>query len=974
MPDGLLANETFSVQQDSKGFIWISGKNGIQRYDGYRFVNFSRGGATGYPIPYNDILWMVMDAQDRLWALTTQGHVFYLDTRNFHCKEVGIVVRGKMVSTVSGYLFTDGGHHIILSVLGYGLVSYDENIGVFTSGANPFRSPEGWMAQWCWYDPRTADYWLGCVEGLARYNARSGKLFYKREGGDPILTALADVRQVAQPYVDRYGDVWLCSWVPEEDMVKLFCCRKGQLIDYTPAMHRLLGRFYFEIRNIQEDASGTLWFSGLNAYVYYNRTADSFEAVKSNLPGAYSIRYDDIRRMFTDREHNTWLSTNQGVYRTNPLRMQFKTIANRRPGNAKKFDTEVTDILQLQNDHVLVSTWGAGLFEYDADFNPVPSPVATQGMQAGEGLTWCILQRTNGDIWRGQQAGGIIIWHAATRTTSRVDDTIFHGITIRQLAEDRNGNVWIGTHGGGLVRWDAASENFSRILSTGKTIARLYADRNGDIWVLSDDLRKMDIGTGKVGTRYVKGDHQGKEIRPGTLSDIVQYDDTTYLIAGDGINILHTKRNRFTYMDSNDGLPSDYIINLVQDRKGRIWASTENGVCRIDMIHHAVTAYTEEDGVLNNNFNISASGLLRDGRIVFGTNHDLLSFDPGQMHASGAGKVQAHITGVRLMDHILIADTLSRLKALELAAGAAMTVELSGFSFADRQHIVYRLEGLEDKWMPVNKSGEAVYNYLPSGDYVFKAGVLDDGRVKGITALPVCVAPPFWRTWWFWLLLAVIAVAIIGGMYRSRMRRIQAMQSVRAGIADNLHEQVNSTLRNISVLSEIAAMKADTDIEQSRDYIDEITLKSRQMVGAMNDVLWSIDPRNDSMEKVAELMKEYAVSAGDSHDVQIDIAIDHKVKDLRLDMKKRLDLISLYRMGLMLLVKNAAGNTVFIDVDQPGRLLQVKMYGDGVILDPADKETQKILDDLRNHASSVNVMAEIHPDERGASMILEMKL
>src|SRR5690606_21310310 len=175
------------------------------------------------------------------------------------------------------------------------------------------------------------------------------------------------------------------------------------------------------------------------------------------------------------------------------------------------------------------------------------------------------------------------------------------------------------------------------------------------------------------------------------------------------------------------------------------------------------------------------------------------------------------------------------------------------------------------------------------------------------TTLEIVINPPFWRTWWFFCLLALTMAAIFYWFDRERMNRLKALQKVRTEIAVNLHEEVNSTLSNINLLSEMARIKADKDIERSKEFIDQISRKSHYMITAMDDILWSIDPANDTMQKSLLRMMEFTDSLKNRHGSNIELAIDKKVRSLKLDMKTRHEAFLIFKSALIMMVQYAGG-------------------------------------------------------------------
>ena len=172
-----------------------------------------------------------------------------------------------------------------------------------------------------------------------------------------------------------------------------------------------------------------------------------------------------------------------------------------------------------------------------------------------------------------------------------------------------------------------------------------------------------------------------------------------------------------------------------------------------------------------------------------------------------------------------------------------------------------------------------------------------------ITQLKIFVITPFWKSWWFYSLLALGGIIFLYLLDRERMQRKAALQKMRSDIAGNLHKEVNMALNNINILSEMARIKTDIDPEKSKEYIAQIHSKSNDMILAMEDMLWSLSPDNDSMQKTVERMKEYIDELKNSHGVNIEMTVDKKVRSLELNMKLRHEAFLVFKEGIRNLVQ-----------------------------------------------------------------------
>ena len=208
---------------------------------------------------------------------------------------------------------------------------------------------------------------------------------------------------------------------------------------------------------------------------------------------------------------------------------------------------------------------------------------------------------------------------------------------------------------------------------------------------------------------------------------------------------------------------------------------------------------------------------------------------------------------------------------------------------------------------------------------------------------------------------------------KQRLQRIHKEQEMRASIAGNLHEEVNTVLQNISVLSEIARIKADAQPEQSKEYIYEIQQKSRNMVVAMNDVLWSINPANDSMEKTIDRIHEVADALKHKHSVSITIQTDKKVHDLYLSMRLRHEFILIYKLSMITLVEILGAPQTTVQLDYLKGKLHMQIFSLQLQLPKNNNIVTKYLNDIRARASHIpGAIIGMQSDEKGTWINFEV--
>src|SRR6202000_418999 len=118
-----------------------------------------------------------------------------------------------------------------------------------------------------------------------------------------------------------------------------------------------------------------------------------------------------------------------------------------------------------------------------------------------------------------------------------------------------------------------------------------------------------------------------------------------------------------------------------------------------------------------------------------------------------------------------------------------------------------------------------------------------------LTSIEFVINPAFWATWWFRTLMVLALATVLYQLYQYKINHIKAIESIRQNIASDFHDDLGSTLSSISIFSEVASQKADTDLPGAKNMVDDIGVRARAMMHSMNDMIWTIKPENDNLYK-----------------------------------------------------------------------------------------------------------------------------
>jgi len=981
--NGLVSEEVVDVQQDEKGFIWIATVDGLQRYEGRRLLTFRHIEGDTTSIPNDNIEKMRIDKKNRIWLLFNENKIGYMDPESLSFHEIPVRAPVNITNiSISQLLIEDDGT-IFFLLYRVGIFVYDEAKQEFNSQNLPVQTPAGWNAIYIKKDKAPAIYWVACDSGLVKYDSRKKSMYYRDQNtvNDPLIAAARELRFITFLVPDHSGRIWLMAH-SSSGMVSLlysFEPKTNVLKEWSSDISSIVKNPKHRVIHVQEQSDGTVWVMGGNLLAGLSKGAEHFELIESNLPGPYSIRYDAVLNIYEDRENNLWFCTNKGIYRINPSSQFFHAVTNTRPGEgALPYPQAVSGVCQTSEGDIIVSTLGNGLFRYNTRLQPLPSNFVVNAARPDESIA-CMYQQSNGDIWKAGEDGNITVTRKATGKVERIN--FFSGTTIiRQITEDKDGNIWVGTHSGRLAKWDPVGKRLIQLQKFKNRIMRLLPDNKGNLWVcvLQNGLFRLNIKDGAVMENYTTAGPADRKLLSNDAYDMLRYSDSLYVIASGGLNILNIYTNTISKLPATAELPSNIVCNIIKDRLGYLWVTTQSGLCSVNMSTNVVTNYNERDGVHTSSFIAGTAALLNDGRIAFGTAHDWMIFDPATIAKNNFRlPPPVAITRIGMMNKWLNPDSVSGLPVLELSHDQnSLTIEFSTMTFQSSYGIFYKLEGLDENWQLSRQFHQAVYNYLPPGTYTFKAYCTNADGVhsRNMVEMKIRIKPPFWKTWWFLGILVLAGVCVLYWLDKVRMQKIRATESIRTRIATSLTEDMSNSLSSINISSELAKAKVDTDRQRTKEYIGQISETSSRMVQAMYDMVWSINPKTDTMADTIERMKSFAGEIESIYEINIGFDIDLGVRGLQLNMEHRYELLSVYKEAIANAGKHSGGKLVEVSIRyrKSKLLMMIVDDGKGFIMDNVAMMGRG-LSDMRRRASAINASFYIE-SEINTGTIVKMEM
>jgi signal transduction histidine kinase len=268
------------------------------------------------------------------------------------------------------------------------------------------------------------------------------------------------------------------------------------------------------------------------------------------------------------------------------------------------------------------------------------------------------------------------------------------------------------------------------------------------------------------------------------------------------------------------------------------------------------------------------------------------------------------------------------------------------------------LEGFDKDWIYTNASKPfADYTNLDPDEYIFKVkGSNNDGVWNETPAtIRLIITPPFWQTGWFRILMVAAIGAIIYGVYRYRLREVIRLQMIRNNIASDLHDEVGSTLNSISILSSVAKQQAG----RSLPALDQIGENSRKIVEAMNDIVWTINPENDSFEKILVRMRSFAHQVMKAKQIEFRFDADEKMDDLSMPMQTRKNFYLIFKEATINIAKYSSASHANFSVTGSDHQIQLTIRDNGIGFDTNNTSSGNGIKNMQRRANEIKADLKI---------------
>lgn len=957
---GLLHKSIRALAQTRDGYLWTGSDDGLTRFDGVRFVAFD-GRGDWHP---GSVQVLFGDRGGGLWIGTAESGLTHLQDGQF----TTYTAREGLPSGSITALAEDREGRL--------WVGSETGLAVWRDGR--FVRPDG-VAGFegkrisALFPDRQGDLWIGAT-GAGVFQYHSGQFI-------PVVEAsVAGLLQ--EPHcllVDQAGSLWIGAG---DDVV---LCRTGeQWRRYRIPRHS--ERPY--VSALAEEPDGTVWAGSVSGGLI------QFKEGKPTAINASSGLSDNlVKSLLVDREGKLWVGTDAGL---NRLRHQNLFGLSQEEGLGYG---AVLGLAEVAPGVIWAAKSAEGLYRWEGR---TFSRLKAAGLPPQEPRVNALLVARDGSC-SVACARGLLRFKDPQAVA---DESRLMGLTNRTilaLAEDFEGHIWAGTREGELWRLGHGTWMEQTNVWQNHAVTAIVPAPEGSIW----------IGTEGAGIYRLRSDgrtHFDKSA--GLLSDSIR---TLYLAmdgalwigtAGGGLSCL--KGERIKTLTMRQGLPENTISQILEDDAGRLWLGGSRGIACVsareldDFANGRITnLYPQSFGRADGMPAAECAGgyfpaglKTKSGLLWFSTLKGIAVTDP-RHHPTNAlvptvMLEEVLVDGVPLREIVTPARSTTSpgsgpvvASTLRIQPGRhRFELQYTGMSFdaLDQMRFRYQLEGLDAGWVEAGARRTAFYNYVPPGRYRFRVSACNGGGIwnESGTTLSLVVAPYFWQKPWVLGLTCLGLLVTVGCGVRfieqrklhQQMKRLEqerALAGERTRIARDLHDEMGAKLCRISFLSEHVRRTAGTppDVQQQ---IDSISDASREVLHSLDEIVWAVNPQNDSLEHLVSYLGQYAQDYFQMTGIECELDIAPQFPPHPLSSQVRHHLFLAAHEAFTNILKHAGATQAKVAMTCSGATFAFAASDNGCGFDPAAQTSRSAemtdagngLHNMRQRLADIGGRCEIH--------------
>ena len=802
-PSSLSQSSVLAMVQDSLGFLWIGTKDGLNRFDGYKYVSYKYDIDDDGTLSNNEISCLELQDNRYLWIGTRSGGINRLDLSNSRITRYNGLTYDDLIRDLyidrQGRLWAGTSEGLFYYEAGEGedkgrFVNASRNAIYRRHTNEPFGPIRKNISVVSVYQHSERKLLVGAEEGLFEYDMDDGTAFRSISEETIERTVFTKIRR------DSQGQLWASSY---DGLFRL--------------THRLnnnswrVQRFHAEapegrrlpvdwVEDFTEDDQANLWLAtrgGGLVRMADNTVKEVFTYSESSENG---IPDNIINALLIDRTGVLWVGTesHELVY-LDLYAKQFKVLL---PGQQSGLSDNLVTAITGNENVLAVGTAASGIDVFRRSggqlqrLQNIPRVILRDGAWKSE--ISALLLDSDSMLWIGSAANSLVVYDGRRFDSYVVDGFIF------SLFEDDRDNIWFGTWGQGIGYINKYSRQIERYNETPAHMLGLGSDKALAVFKDSRDLLWVGTKGGGLSVAPIEDvmrrrgsftvfRHKSGETNTLAYNDVYDIREDSYgnlwVATGRGLNKIELGRSTpvseilkgqvsFSHLSEQDGLPGGLVYSIREDETGHLWLGTNKGLCRYHPSSGKLVSFGRNDGLPGEQFNLNSA--FRDaasGHLFFGGVNGITIFHPDSI-VNNPFDARVAITDFRLHNRsvlprqkignrVLLDKNIFSSEELRLAhSDNEISFEFSAlhFSSPDKIRYAYRLVGFNDEWQETGSQNRRVtYTNLRFGTYTLQVRATNNDGVwaPGMRELTLIIDPPVYLTVWAYLLYGLFFLFLL---------------------------------------------------------------------------------------------------------------------------------------------------------------------------------------------------------------------
>lgn len=870
--DGLAGTYFHDILQDTKGFMWICTKSGLNRFDGYNFEVYQFDSADSTSLNSTTAISVFEDNKKRLWVGTNRGLNLYNREKDFFTR-VKLIFNNIQMNIGVKTILQDSSGHLYL-VTSNGLVRFNPdtmkqeffNLKYETNGIPSFTQFNDGLI-----DPDGNIWIVTSYNGIVVFDTSGDKFIPLKEYINTNINLPSNnffvINMTPKGEIiigAQQGDLFCYDFYKKEFSTIRFVSEDGK---------QLSGG----IPSIITDRNGTTWV-GTEYYGLFKLDIRDKKLLNcNNLLEVENIEKSKVT-CYEDGAGDLWFAVNyQGLYHKIQPFYPFHSFTSLKNNLSCPL---AKSILRDNQGNLWLGTDGGGL-----NFSPKESETfqminhfIPNGSDLNREVVMCFLEDRRGWIWFGTYLDGLYCYRGANTTLIHYPPSI--GGTdkplnwIFEIEEDKNGDLWIGTNGSGLFHFDVANEKATLIsqVNTQHGISTIPSYIN-DLLFDSDSTLWMATYNGfyswnnrKKIFRYF-GD-SFNELRDEAIYDLELETDNKLLIgAFSGFYIYDKIKDSLIKYTVEDGLSDNSIMSVQVDKNENYWLSTSNGISKFNLKTKTFKNYFAYDGLPCNEFLPNSSFKDSKGNLYFGGVNGIVILNPDSI-LERKEKPKLIFTDFKILNQKLkngylpknrkiLDKVINETDTIRLKySDKSFSLEFAAINFSAPEKIKYAvmMDGFDKTWINKNyKQRYANYTNLNPGTYTLKVKStnLDGDWIEPARQICIIISSPVLLSWWAFLIYGVILAVVLFyirsfSLFRINMKnklhieqlerqKQQSINQAKLQFFTNISHEIRTPLSML--LAPIHQLSESSLNESQKKYLNYIQRNTKKLERLINQLL-----------------------------------------------------------------------------------------------------------------------------------------